>query len=53
MPLPYNPHIYIFVDAGEPGKEPKAWTIEGASPGILNRLYEDPETGKARLRLGE
>ena len=33
-----NPHIYIFVKGGEAGKEPQAWTIEGASPGILNRI---------------
>jgi hypothetical protein len=33
-----NPHIYIFVNGGEAGKEAKAWTIEGASPGILNRV---------------
>ncbi|MEP7313203.1 MAG: DUF6152 family protein [Pseudomonadota bacterium] len=33
-----NPHIYIFVSGGEAGKEAKAWTIEGASPGILNRI---------------
>jgi Family of unknown function (DUF6152) len=33
-----NPHIYLFVTGGEAGKEPKAWTIEGASPGILNRI---------------
>jgi hypothetical protein len=33
-----NPHIYIFANAAESGKEPKAWTIEGASPGILNRV---------------
>lgn len=33
-----NPHIYIFLTGGETGKEAKAWTIEGASPGILNRI---------------
>jgi hypothetical protein len=33
-----NPHIYLFVTGGEQGKEAKAWTIEGASPGILNRI---------------
>jgi hypothetical protein len=33
-----NPHIYIFVSGGESGKEAKPWTIEGASPGILNRV---------------
>jgi hypothetical protein len=33
-----NPHIYIFATATEAGKEAKAWTIEGASPGILNRV---------------
>ena len=33
-----NPHIYIFVNGGEAGKDGKAWTIEGASPGILNRI---------------
>ncbi len=33
-----NPHIYVFVTGGEDGKEAKAWTIEGASPGILNRI---------------
>jgi len=33
-----NPHIYIFVTGGEAGKEARAFTIEGASPGILNRI---------------
>ncbi len=33
-----NPHIYVFVTGGEAGKDAKAWTIEGASPGILNRI---------------
>ncbi|MEO6184878.1 MAG: DUF6152 family protein [Steroidobacteraceae bacterium] len=33
-----NPHIYIFVTGGEAGKEAKSYTIEGASPGILNRI---------------
>lgn len=33
-----NPHIYLFLTGGEQGKESKAWTIEGASPGILNRV---------------
>ncbi len=33
-----NPHIYIFATAAEAGKDAKAWTIEGASPGILNRV---------------
>jgi hypothetical protein len=33
-----NPHIYLAVTGGEAGKEAKAWTIEGASPGILNRI---------------
>jgi hypothetical protein len=33
-----NPHIYLFITGGEAGKEAKAWTIEGASPGILNRI---------------
>jgi hypothetical protein len=33
-----NPHIYLFVTGGEEGKDAKAWTIEGASPGILNRI---------------
>jgi hypothetical protein len=33
-----NPHIYLFVTGGEVGQEAKAWTIEGASPGILNRI---------------
>jgi hypothetical protein len=33
-----NPHIYIFATGGEAGKDAKAWTIEGASPGILNRI---------------
>ncbi len=32
-----NPHIYIFLTGGAPGSPPKDWTIEGASPGILNR----------------
>ncbi|HYP81310.1 MAG TPA: DUF6152 family protein [Steroidobacteraceae bacterium] len=33
-----NPHIYLFITGGETGAEAKAWTIEGASPGILNRV---------------
>lgn len=33
-----NPHIYLFISGNEEGKEAKAWTIEGASPGILNRI---------------
>jgi Family of unknown function (DUF6152) len=33
-----NPHIYIFATGGEGGKEAKSWTVEGASPGILNRI---------------
>jgi len=33
-----NPHIYIFVTGGEMGKDAKPMTIEGASPGILNRI---------------
>jgi hypothetical protein len=33
-----NPHIYLFVKGGEAGKESRSWTIEGASPGILNRV---------------
>ena len=33
-----NPHIYLFVTGGEAGKEARALTIEGASPGILNRV---------------
>jgi hypothetical protein len=33
-----NPHIYLFISGNEDGKEAKAWTIEGASPGILNRI---------------
>lgn len=33
-----NPHIYLFVTGGEAGKEAKPMTIEGASPGILNRI---------------
>jgi hypothetical protein len=33
-----NPHIYLFVTGGEVGKEAKPMTIEGASPGILNRI---------------
>jgi hypothetical protein len=33
-----NPHIYMFLTGGEAGKDVKAWTIEGASPGILNRV---------------
>ena len=33
-----NPHIYIFVTGGEAGKEARSWTIEGASPGILDRV---------------
>ena len=33
-----NPHIYLFITGGEAGAEAKAWTIEGASPGILNRV---------------
>jgi hypothetical protein len=33
-----NPHIYIALTGGQPGQEAKNWTIEGASPGILNRV---------------
>jgi uncharacterized protein DUF6152 len=33
-----NPHIYLFITGNEDGKEAKTWTIEGASPGILNRV---------------
>jgi hypothetical protein len=33
-----NPHIYIFMTGGEAGKASRDWTIEGASPGILNRV---------------
>jgi hypothetical protein len=33
-----NPHIYVLFTGGEDGKTAKAWTIEGASPGILNRI---------------
>jgi hypothetical protein len=33
-----NPHIYIFLDRSDGGGDVKAWTIEGASPGILNRV---------------
>ena len=33
-----NPHIYLFITGNESGKDAKAWTIEGASPGILNRI---------------
>jgi hypothetical protein len=33
-----NPHIYIFLTGDQAGKPAKAWTIEGASPGILNRV---------------
>ena len=33
-----NPHIYLFITGNEAGKDAKAWTIEGASPGILNRI---------------
>lgn len=33
-----NPHIYLFVTGGEEGKDAKPMTIEGASPGILNRI---------------
>jgi hypothetical protein len=33
-----NPHIYLFVTGGEAGKEAKPMLIEGASPGILNRI---------------
>jgi len=33
-----NPHIYLFITGNESGKEAKSWTIEGASPGILNRI---------------
>ncbi len=33
-----NPHIYVFVTGNQEGKDSQAWTIEGASPGILNRV---------------
>ena len=33
-----NPHIYILLNGGEAGKDARDWTIEGASPGILNRI---------------
>ncbi len=33
-----NPHIYIALNGGRAGEEAKKWTIEGASPGILNRV---------------
>ena len=33
-----NPHIYLFVTGSEAGKDAKPMTIEGASPGILNRI---------------
>src|SRR5687767_7146329 len=33
-----NPHIYVHITGNEEGKPAKAWTIEGASPGILNRV---------------
>jgi hypothetical protein len=33
-----NPHIYIAITGGQAGQETKNWTIEGASPGILNRV---------------
>jgi hypothetical protein len=33
-----NPHIYIAINGGKAGEEAKKWTIEGASPGILNRV---------------
>ena len=33
-----NPHIYILLNGGESGKDARDWTIEGASPGILNRI---------------
>jgi len=33
-----NPHIYIAITGGPQGQEAKKWTIEGASPGILNRV---------------
>lgn len=33
-----NPHIYLFITGQEDGKQQREWTIEGASPGILNRV---------------
>jgi len=57
-----NPHIYILLSGGEPGKDAKDWTIEGASPGILNRIgwkFSDIKQGDkvtmvvAPIRSGE
>jgi len=33
-----NPHIYIAINGGKAGEAAQKWTIEGASPGILNRV---------------
>ena len=33
-----NPHVYIAMDVPEEQGGKKAWTIEGANPGILNRV---------------
>jgi hypothetical protein len=33
-----NPHIYIQLDAPDAKGKMRHWTIEGANPGILNRL---------------
>jgi hypothetical protein len=33
-----NPHVYIELDSDEETKGRTHWTIEGANPGILNRV---------------
>jgi hypothetical protein len=33
-----NPHVYIELDAVDDKGEKKHWLIEGANPGILNRV---------------
>jgi Family of unknown function (DUF6152) len=33
-----NPHIYIHLRAPDPKGKMRHWTIEGANPGILNRI---------------
>jgi Family of unknown function (DUF6152) len=33
-----NPHVYIHLEAPDPKGKQRHWTIEGANPGILNRI---------------
>lgn len=33
-----NPHVYIRLRGAEEGQEQQLWLIEGANPGILNRV---------------